>query len=112
MTDGSFCDLIHRDPVSGSLWRGDNGYVIGTNINIGAQKTDGIDLTLNYNQPIQDWGSLGVTLVGTYLNTFEVDADSGLAARTTAPASTARPAARRCRSGARSCAARGIRRGT
>ncbi len=71
VTDGTFCDLVHRDPVSGSLWRGDNGYVIGTNINIGAQKTDGVDVTLNYNQPIQDWGSLGVTLVGTYLNTFE-----------------------------------------
>ena len=38
VTDGTFCDLIHRDPISGSLWRGDNGYVIGTNINIGAQK--------------------------------------------------------------------------
>jgi outer membrane receptor protein involved in Fe transport len=71
VTDGSFCDLIHRDPATGSLWRGDNGYVIGTNINIGAQSTDGIDITLNYNQPIQDWGSLGVTLVGTWLDTFK-----------------------------------------
>ena len=26
---------------------------------------------MNYNQPIQDWGSVGVTLVGTYLNSFE-----------------------------------------
>ena len=71
VTSGQFCDLIHRDPTSGSLWRGDNGYVIGTLINIAAEKTDGIDLTLNYNQPIQDWGSLGVTLIGTYLNTFD-----------------------------------------
>ena len=43
MTTGQFCNLIHRDPLTGSLWRGDTGWV-STNLNIGAQKTDGVDL--------------------------------------------------------------------
>lgn len=78
VTTGAFCNLIHRDPISGSLWRGDNGYVIGTNINIGAQSTDGIDITVGYTQPIKDWGSVGVTLVGTYLNSFNTTNVPGL----------------------------------
>jgi outer membrane receptor protein involved in Fe transport len=78
VTTGAFCNLIHRDPTSGSLWRGDNGYVVGTNINVAAQSTDGIDFTLNYNQPIKDWGSVGVNLAGTYLNSFETTPIPGL----------------------------------
>jgi outer membrane receptor protein involved in Fe transport len=78
VTSGAFCNLIHRDPVSGSLWRGDNGYIIGTNINIASVSTDGIDVTLNYNQPIKDWGSVGVGLVGTWLNTFDTTQVPGL----------------------------------
>ena len=77
VTTGAFCNLIHRAPGSGSLWRSQEGFITGTNINIGAQKTDGIDLTLNYTQPIQDWGSVGANLVGTYLNTFKTTSIPG-----------------------------------
>ena len=78
VTTGAFCNLIHRDPLSGSLWRGDNGFITGTNINIGAQKTDGVDITVGYTVPIKDWGSAGVTFVGTYLNSFDTTNVPGL----------------------------------
>ena len=51
--------------------------MIGTNINIGANKTDGIDFTLNYNQPIQDWGSLGVNVGRHVPQQLRDHADSG-----------------------------------
>jgi iron complex outermembrane receptor protein len=78
VTTGQFCNLIHRNPVSGSLWRGDDGFVIGTNVNIASESTDGVDITLNYNQAVKDWGSFGATLVGTWLNSFDTTQVPGL----------------------------------
>jgi iron complex outermembrane receptor protein len=74
--NGQLCDRVHRDPTSGSLWKG-SGLLDGVNQNIGGQSTDGIDFTLNYSQPIQDWGSVNVNWVATYLNKFDVQPISG-----------------------------------
>ena len=74
---GTFCDLLHRD-AQGSLWLSGGGYVTGLNQNLGSEKTNGIDITLNYLWPIQNWGSLGFSLVGTYLNEFIVEPIPGL----------------------------------
>ncbi len=69
---GTFCDLVHRD-AQGTLWLSGGGSVTATNLNLGSEKTDGIDLTLNYLWPINSYGSLGFSLVGTYLNQFIVE---------------------------------------
>ena len=65
---GELCDQIHRD-ARGTLWT--NGFTGGVTTNTGTNSTDGVDVTLAWTQPITDWGSVGVTLVGTYVNTFK-----------------------------------------
>ena len=74
---GQLCNTIHRLPGTGSLWRSTAGFVEGTLKNIGGEKTDGIDITANYNTPIKDWGSVNVSFVGTWLNKFEVQPIAG-----------------------------------
>src|SRR2546425_89871 len=66
---GQFCNLIHRDPLTGALWIG-SGFVTGTNINTGSIKTSGFDFTANYSQPIGAWGSVGVNFNGTWTKDF------------------------------------------
>jgi iron complex outermembrane receptor protein len=66
---GAFCNNIHRDNL-GTLWLDGGGFVTATNQNLGTTSTSGIDLTANYTWPIQDWGSLGFSFTGTYLDTF------------------------------------------
>jgi outer membrane receptor protein involved in Fe transport len=73
--NATYCALIHRDPVSGSLWRNNNGYVIDTNANLGYLKTDGVDFTLDYHfrfkdMNLPDWGGLTFNFLGTYTNQF------------------------------------------
>ena len=65
-----FCDAIHRDPVTGTLGRGD-GYVDVRNTNIGALKTSGVDVIANYVQPIGRFGDLQFNLIGTYLDSWQ-----------------------------------------
>jgi iron complex outermembrane receptor protein len=60
-----FCGAIHRD-ATGSLWRTPQGFVSDTNVNFGALTTRGIDVKLNYRQPLP-FGSLSVALEGTKL---------------------------------------------
>ncbi len=62
------CDQIHRDS-RGTLYT--NGYVGGISTNTGTIKTDGVDVTLNWAQPYEGWGSVNVNLVGTWVNTFK-----------------------------------------
>ncbi|WP_298019405.1 TonB-dependent receptor, partial [uncultured Parasphingopyxis sp.] len=63
-----FCSLVNRAPGSGSLWLGQNGFVINTQQNIGGLRTDGIDISAGYRFPVWN-GSLFANIVGTY--TFE-----------------------------------------
>src|SRR6185436_5774165 len=72
-----FCNLFHRDPASGVLF-GTNGYIIATNQNTGHLKTTGADFTTNYQMSLGGAGSIGFSLVGTWLESREVEQLPGL----------------------------------
>jgi outer membrane receptor protein involved in Fe transport len=76
---GQLCNLIHRGP-SGSLWLPPplGGFVTGTNINLAKEKTSGVDITANYNQPLGAWGNLGLNFQGSWLEKFVVEPVPGL----------------------------------
>jgi outer membrane receptor protein involved in Fe transport len=65
--DPGLCGLIHRNPVSGSIWLSPDGYVQDLTQNIGSLRTKGIDINASYNHRIGGLGSLGLSFVGTYL---------------------------------------------
>ena len=69
-----FCNLIHRDPVTGSIV-GPAGFVTNTNINTGFLHTRGIDVEANYRTTfadlhIGDYGGLALSFNGTYTDEF------------------------------------------
>jgi len=64
--DPEFCTLIQRAPGSGDIWSA-QGFVIDPTLNLGSLATKGIDLEANYKFEIGGAGSLGVQLIGTYL---------------------------------------------
>ena len=79
----SACALIRRNPNNGSLWIG-NGLVEATNINIGGVKTSGIDFNAGYGFDLDDvgatgWGKIGLSFVGTYVDSLENDDGLGQA---------------------------------
>ena len=64
----AFCDLIVRNAGTGDLWIGsdaNDGYVVNTLQNIGALKTEGIDVTAGFNYPVMA-GALFFNYAGTY----------------------------------------------
>lgn len=71
--DPVYCALIRRAPGSGSLFRGNNGFVVDTNLNAGELRTKGIDVSVAYTQQLGDLGTLGFTINGTYLDSLIVD---------------------------------------
>jgi len=73
---GQFCDLVHRDPRTGALWV-TGGFVTGTNINTAALKTSGVDVALNYNYNLKEFGGLSLALIGTWLDKFVSEPLSG-----------------------------------
>ncbi|MCJ7421400.1 TonB-dependent receptor domain-containing protein [Sphingomicrobium astaxanthinifaciens] len=73
--DSDFCSLVVRDPISGSLWAGQNGFVINTLQNIGGFSTEGVDVGLSYGRDIGP-GRVNLDLLGTYL--LEYAADAGI----------------------------------
>ncbi|WP_256325867.1 TonB-dependent receptor domain-containing protein [Sphingomonas sp. YR710] len=73
----AFCSLIHRDG-NGSLWLSNNGYVIDTNLNIGSVSTKGIDVAAAYTSRIGKYGTISVSLVGTYLDKLKTDTGVGV----------------------------------
>ena len=78
LTSGTFCDLIHRDS-RGTLWFSGGGFITATNINLAKLETSGVDVNANYTQPLPGaWGSVGVQFLGTYLQHFKYDANTGL----------------------------------
>jgi outer membrane receptor protein involved in Fe transport len=78
---GQFCDLIHRNTTNGTLWLG-NGFITGTNLNLGSKKTTGYDIVANYAYDLPrswgTWGSLLFYFAGTYVDKFEVTPIPGL----------------------------------
>ena len=75
--NGLLCDLIVRGP-NGNLWLPNQGYILGTNQNLGRYTTSGIDFTFNYMRPVENWGSFAVNFVGTWVDTFKVEPVKGL----------------------------------
>lgn len=74
--DPFFCNLIQRNPGSGSLFQGEAGFFRRFNVNTGSLKTSGIDLAVDYRMDLAnifggDPGGLAFNLVGTYLDSFE-----------------------------------------
>jgi outer membrane receptor protein involved in Fe transport len=79
-TGGAFCDLIHRDS-SGSLWLDNSGYVDLTTINIGGERTKGIDFQGTYARRLGGIGTLNASFVGTWLKelSFDTGVNTGVA---------------------------------
>jgi outer membrane receptor protein involved in Fe transport len=70
-----FCGMIHRNSlgaVNGTVLA-TAGYLVGTNVNVGAGRTSGVDFQANYRLPLErlgaeDWGStLDFQFAGSYL---------------------------------------------
>ncbi|MCW3837140.1 TonB-dependent receptor domain-containing protein [Sphingomonas canadensis] len=66
------CTLVHRD-TAGSIWLTPGGYVDGIPNNLGTTKTRGVEVSASYSTDIGSWGSLGVNMMGTYLDRYIVD---------------------------------------
>lgn len=69
--DPFFCDLIQRNPDTGSLFQGESGFFRRFNVNTGSLQTNGVDLAVNYRNSIGSYGSVGVNLLGTYLGSYK-----------------------------------------
>lgn len=69
--NGALCNLIHRDPNTGSLYLGQNGFVIDTTQNTGSISVRGIDIAADYRFKLSEIGlgskagSVNINLVGT-----------------------------------------------
>jgi outer membrane receptor protein involved in Fe transport len=66
------CSLIHREPGTGSLWIGSDGYVSNVFENGGSLSTRGLDFQMRYRRGLvlpggRDVGAASFTLNGTYL---------------------------------------------
>ena len=65
----TFCSMVHRDSA-GSLWFSTSGYVNDPLLNLGYEKTSGLDVSANYTQSIGWLGSLNLNVIGTYTASF------------------------------------------
>lgn len=65
----AYCDNIVRAP-SGSLWRGADGYVTATNVNLASRHWQGYDFTGNYEMDLGN-GTLTAKFVGTLMTKKE-----------------------------------------
>ena len=69
-----FCQGIVR-AANGSIFgttAGAGGYIVATSVNVAEATSEGIDVQLGYQLPLEDWGvdgwgSLSVNLIGSYL---------------------------------------------
>lgn len=75
--DPKFCGLIKRDRL-GTLWLLPEASIVGTNQNIGSTRTSGFDFGANYGQRIGEYGSIGLSFVGTLLKKLESEPIVGL----------------------------------
>jgi outer membrane receptor protein involved in Fe transport len=76
LNNNTLCNLVQRDPATGVLWFGP-GRIVALNENLGGYETNGIDLALNYAQPLGGMGNLGVHFVGTWVNEWEFEPIKG-----------------------------------
>jgi outer membrane receptor protein involved in Fe transport len=77
---GVLCDNIVRGPA-GNLWQGQQSYVLATNLNLGNQHWEGVDLAWAW--ALDGWGgSWKFDLIGTYMLTKETTPIPGVATST------------------------------
>lgn len=72
--ENPFCPGTTRDP--------DTGYIVGFNVqpdNVASFRTAGLDLTMAYMRPTDDYGTFGVQVVAGYLDRLEFVASPGAA---------------------------------
>lgn len=65
----TYCSLVHR-AANGSIWLGDQGYIIDPILNTGSLQTKGIDTQINYRFDIGKVGSLAFNFIGTWVDSF------------------------------------------
>jgi Outer membrane cobalamin receptor protein len=66
-----FCERIHRD-VNGTIWVQPNGYVEDPLDNNGQLHEKGVDAEVAYTFDIGSAGSLALSLMGTYVDSYKV----------------------------------------
>jgi len=78
--NNQFCGLIHRNAARGTLWGQGlaQGYVEATNQNLGSLSTKGVDFSANYNWNLAQYGGLGLSFLGTYVNELNTEPIPGL----------------------------------
>ncbi|HKR33448.1 MAG TPA: TonB-dependent receptor [Steroidobacteraceae bacterium] len=67
--DSTFCDRVHR-AANGSIWLGNTGFIDDPILNTGSLQTKGVDAEVDYRFQMGRVGSLGVQLIGTYVDEF------------------------------------------
>ncbi|MDX1554506.1 MAG: TonB-dependent receptor [Xanthomonadales bacterium] len=65
----TFCPLVNRAP-NGNLWQGQQGFITATNINLGEQHWEGVDMAWAYTMDGLG-GTWRFDLIGTYMLTKE-----------------------------------------
>jgi outer membrane receptor protein involved in Fe transport len=71
LTAGLFCEDIHRNAI-GSLWLGQDGYVVDALANVGELEEKGVDVDMAYALNIGTLGKLHFSFNGTYINKYQV----------------------------------------
>ena len=69
--DMDACNRIQRN-ANGQLWVG-AGNIVDLNVNIGGVETSGVDVSAAYGFDMGTYGSLNLTMNGTFLDSFDVD---------------------------------------
>ncbi|MBN9534280.1 MAG: TonB-dependent receptor [Alphaproteobacteria bacterium] len=69
------CNLIHRGTGTGIIFGTTAGYVESLNTNTGFLKNEGVDVEINYQTDLDQWGmgpngALAINLVGTYTGSY------------------------------------------
>lgn len=72
VTSDLFCGNVHRDPLDGSLWLSNKGFVVDSLQNVGQLETKGVDVDLEYTADIGAFGKLHTSVNGTYVSTYEI----------------------------------------
>ena len=64
-----FCSLVNRAPGSGSLWLGQQGFIVDTNQNLGSLTATGIDTEINYAFDLPGrGGDIGINFIGSWVD--------------------------------------------
>ena len=78
--DPEFCSLVNRAPGSGSLWLGQQGFIVNTNQNLGSLTATGIDTEINYAFDLPGrGGDIGINFVGSWVDELTTEPLPGFA---------------------------------